>query len=139
MIVKVTTLIGAALITVECLSGLGRHQYYLSPEQRRMVEAAGWGDWIQSFVTLGLTKISICLFLKRIVDSSRVKFFLWGLIAFLVTFTSVCSFIFLGVCRPLKAYWDVGVEGKCLSDIQVRNVVIAQGGEWHSLCEAALR
>lgn len=71
------------------MNGLGRHQYYLTASQKRMHQAIVWGDSIQSFIILGLTKTSICHFLKRIVDSSRVKFFLWGLITFLVLFTTI--------------------------------------------------
>ena len=47
---------------------------------------------------------------------------------FMVLFTAVCVFLFLGICRPLEAYWDVGVQGTCLSDRQVESVIFAQGG-----------
>ena len=76
-----------------------------------------------------LTKISICLFLLRIVDSKRVKRGMYTLIGFTVLFTAISVFLFLGVCRPLKAYWDVGVNGACLSNHQVKSVVLAQGSE----------
>ena len=37
-------------------------------------------------------------------------------------------FLFIGVCQPLKAYWDVDIQNaKCLSDQQVMNIVLAQG------------
>lgn len=116
------------MVTVEVLNGLGRHEYYLEPSQRRIFQVVGWADWIQTFITLCLTKVSICLFLLRIVDSKVTRLAMYSTIAFVVLFTTVCVALFLGVCRPLKAYWDVGVDGVCLSDEQVRNVVIAQGG-----------
>lgn len=75
-----------------------------------------------------LTKISICLFLLRILETKRVKFFMYGMIAFLVLFTAVCVAMFLGVCRPLRAYWDVDVDGVCLSENQIKKLIIAQGG-----------
>ena len=128
---------GASFITAEVFNGLGRHEYYLEPSQRRNYQALSWADWVQVFITLLLTKISICLFLLRIVNSSKVTRLIYGLIGFMVLFTAVCVFLFLGICRPLKAYWDVGVQGTCLSDRQIESVVISQGGElpsWRRLC-----
>ena len=46
----------------------------------------------------------------------------------LVLFTTIITCLFLGICRPLKAYWDIGVEAVCLSDNVIENTVIAQGG-----------
>ena len=123
---------GASFVTGEVINGLGRHEYYLEPSQRRNYQALAWADWVQVFITLLLTKISICLFLLRIVASSKVKRLMYGLIVFMVLFTAVCVFLFLGICRPLKAYWDVGVKGTCLSDRQVESIVIAHGGRLQS-------
>ena len=74
------------------------------------------------------TKISICLFLLRIVDSKKVRTAMHVVIGALVVFTAIFVFLFLGVCRPLKAYWNIGVDAVCLSDNVFENVVIAQGG-----------
>ena len=80
-------------------------------------------------ITLALMKISICLFLLRIVDTKQVVRGMYALISFITIFTAVCVFLFLGVCRPLRAFWDVGVDGVCLSDYQVEKVVLVQGGK----------
>ena len=74
------------------------------------------------------TKISICLFLLRIVDSKKVRTAMHVVIGALVVFTAIFVCLFLGVCRPLKAYWDIGVDSVCLSDNVFENIVIAQGG-----------
>ncbi|KAL9131323.1 MAG: hypothetical protein Q9217_000702 [Psora testacea] len=128
-LVAATTIIGAALITCEVIvGGLGRHQYYLTFAQKKNSRALGWADWIQTFITLMFTKISICLFLLRIVDARRFKVALHGLIWFLVLFTSVCVFLFIGVCRPLKAYWNIKIQNAvCLSELQVKEIALAQG------------
>lgn len=128
---------GAGLITAEIIvGGLGRHSYYLQPSQRRLFVAVGWSDWIQTFITLMFTKISICLFLLRIVDGRKVRMAMHTLIGCLVLFTTVFTCLFLGICRPLKAYWNTGVESVCLSDKVVENILIAQGGSkalWKSM------
>ena len=74
-----------------------------------------------------LTKISICLFLLRIVDSKKVRTAMYVVIGALVLFTTIFVCLFLGVCRPLKAYWNTGVDAVCLSDNVLENVIIAQG------------
>ena len=79
------------------------------------------------------TKISICLFLLRIVSTKGVTRVVHALIACLIVFTAVCVFLFLGICRPLKAYWDVGVDGVCLSKNEERNIILAQGGNFVTL------
>lgn len=124
-----TSLIGAGLITVEVLNGLGRHEYYLTSTQRRLFQVVGWADWIQTFVTLALMKISICLFLLRIVGTKHVVRGMYVLITGITLFTAMSIFLFLGVCRPLRAYWDVGVDGLCLSNHQVESVALAQGSK----------
>ena len=53
---------------------------------------------------------------------------IYAVIGFMVLFSLIFVFLFLGVCRPLKAYWDVDVDGKCFSNPQVQSIVIAQGG-----------
>ncbi|KAL8967968.1 MAG: hypothetical protein Q9183_002677, partial [Haloplaca sp. 2 TL-2023] len=129
---KVTTCIGLGLITTEVIAaGLGRHSYYLQPEQRRLFTVLGWADWVQTFITLMLTKISICLFLLRIVDHRKIRISIYVLIGCLVLWTFVSVFLFLGICRPLNAYWDYGVDGVCMSDRVIENIVIAQGGSFY--------
>lgn len=135
-----TTLIGAAFITCEVIvGGLGRHSYYLQPSQRRNFAALGWADWIQTFITLMLTKTSICLFLLRIVDNRKIRTGIYALIGCLGLFTTICIALFLGICRPLKAYWDTRDDGVCLSDGQVEAVVLAQGGRDCILLSAYLK
>ena len=111
------------------INGLGRHEYYLTPSQRRNFKIIGWVDWMQTFITLMFTKISICLFLLRIVDSRKIRIPIYALIGCLITFTTISVCLFLGVCRPLNAYWDVGVDEFCLSDHQLESVVFAQGSK----------
>ena len=121
-------------MTSEVINGLGRHEYYLTAPQRRNFQILGWVDWMQTFITLGLTKISICVFLLRIVDSKKVKVGMYALIGCVSVFTATSVFFFLGVCRPLNAYWDVGVDGTCLSNHQIESVVLSQGSKPECLC-----
>ena len=53
---------------------------------------------------------------------------MYAIITCVTVFTSISVFLFLGVCRPLKSWWDVGVDGVCLPKHQVESIVLAQGG-----------
>ena len=128
---------GAGMITAEVLSGLGRHSFYLTANQKRNFHILAWADWIQTFITLALMKISICLFLLRIVNSRNVVRGMYAIMAYVTLFSLVSILLFLGVCRPLKSYWDVGVDGACLSNHQVESIVLAQGSRL-PLCIASI-
>ena len=133
---QLVTIIGAALVAVGVVNGLGRHEYYLSPAQRRKFQALGWADWVQTYICLMFTKTAICLFLLRIVEVGKVRTCIKATMYFVVLFSAMSVFLFIGACRPLRAYWDVGVDGVCLSDVQIKNVVLAQGSTKPRLSES---
>ncbi|KAL8743628.1 MAG: hypothetical protein Q9190_004038 [Brigantiaea leucoxantha] len=122
-----TNLIGLGLVTGEVFNGLGRHMYYLSSDHRKRFQILGWLDWIQTFISIGCQKISICYFLLRINNSRRNYVFMYTLIAVNVLLTAVIIFLFLGICQPLHAHWDVSVNGKCFSNKQVEVIIAFQG------------
>ena len=74
-------------------------------------------------------KISICLFLLRIVDTKKLRVVLWGMVGFLVLFTVVFVALFLAICSPMKAYWNVMPQARCMSDTQVEMITVGQGSE----------
>jgi len=121
---------GSSFITTAVINGLGRHAYYLTPTQLKNFEAIGWTDFVQLFITCMLIKISICLFLLRIVNSKTVTRAICALITAMVLFSMISVFLFLGVCRPLGAWWSVSVQGVCFSKRKVMNIVIAHGGRF---------
>ena len=89
----------------------------------------GWLDWIQTWITLALVKISICYFLLRIVEHKRARQFMYGMIGVLIITTTVFCLLFFGICRPLQAEWAVGIDGKCFGAYREMQIIIAQGGQ----------
>lgn len=124
---QIVNLVGLGLVTAEVFNGLGRHMYYLQPDERRRFHLIGWLDWMQTFTAIMFTKISICVFLLRIKDDRTNKVFMYSLIGANILVTAVSCSLFLGFCRPVHAYWDAGVEGKCFSKRQIMATVAAQG------------
>lgn len=99
-------------------SGMGRHIYCLSRYQ--ISQVAKWTLLSQIFISinLGLTKISICALVLRVIDRSHKRFsqFIWALIIF-VTVTHIAQLIlFLTQCRPVEANWNPSVGGNCFSE-----------------------
>ena len=127
IIAQFVNLAGLGLVTAQVFNGLGRHMYYLQPEQRQRFHLLSWLDWMQTFTTIMLTKISICVFLLRIKDNRSNKIFMYSLIGANVLVTVVSCAMFLGFCRPVHAFWDVGVEGICFSKRQLMATIAAQG------------
>jgi hypothetical protein len=121
---------GSGFVTTGVINGLGRHAYFLTPTQQKNVEALGWTDFVQIFITCMLIKVSICLFLLRIVNTRTVTRAMYALIAAMVSFSMISVFLLLGICRPLGAWWSVSVQGTCLSKHQFMNIIIAHGSRF---------
>lgn len=99
------------------MAGMGRHIYCLPSEQ--ILDLKKWAllSQIGVSITLGLMKISVCLFVLRVVDKARkgIAKALWLLIYF-VALTHILQVIMYVIqCRPLAALWNTKVKGQCLS------------------------
>ena len=95
--------------------GGGRHIRYLTLSQ--IISIRKYTDLAELFliVITCLTKVSIILFLMRIPNSQRLKYFLWILIFGLVVVNSTCAIVYILQCRPMNALWDPTAEGHCWS------------------------
>lgn len=76
-----------------------------------------------------LTKISICLFLLRLTSFDKLRRFLQGMIAFIVTTHVPLILLVILQCDPIHKYWDTQVPGSCFRKKTVEKIIIAQGGE----------
>lgn len=114
------------------VSGMGRHTYCLAPQQ--IFDVVKYGLFAQIFISmsLGATKISVCVFMLRVVDTAqkRISRFLWVLIAFVTATHFVQIVLFLVQCRPLKAVWDPFQKGHCFSLHIVYMIAYTNFGEF---------
>lgn len=111
------------------LYGLGRHKYYLSHYDYKEFLKYDYLDWIQAFITLAVSKISICLFLLRLSKFNKLKRVLWGLIGFVVVTHLPLTILMIAQCDPVSRAWNTALTGKCFSKQMVKDVLIAQGGK----------
>ena len=114
---------------VEVANGLGQHRYHLSNAEFSMFQKYSYLDWLQVFISLALSKISICLFLLRLSSFNRLEILLYALIAFLVLSTIPLTLLMALQCSPVDKYWSSEVAGHCFSKNAVEKIVIVQGGE----------
>ncbi len=124
--------VGMGFVMLEVDYGLGRHVQYLPPAHYEGFLKYNFLDWIQVFITLALSKISICLFLLRISKFERWRWFLFGLIGFLVVTHVPLTLLFMFQCIPLQKNWETveqTVPGHCMSKRAVEKIIIVQGGE----------
>ena len=124
--------VGMGFVMLEVDYGLGRHVQYIPSDHYEGFLKYNFLDWIQVFVTLALSKISICLFLLRISKFERWRWFLFGLIAFLVVTHVPLTLLFTFQCIPLQKNWETvmgPVPGHCMSKKVVEKIIIVQGGE----------
>lgn len=110
------------------LYGLGRHKYYLTDYSVKEFRKYDFLDWIQSFITLAVSKISICLLLLRLSKFNKSKVALQALIGFLVATHLPLVFLYIFQCSPVSKAWNTDLEGKCFSKDAVLRILIAQGG-----------
>ena len=124
--------VGMGFVMLEVDYGLGRHVQYLPLDHYEGFLKYNFLDWIQVFITLALSKISICLFLLRISKFERWRWFLFGLIGFLVVTHVPLTLLFIFQCIPLQKNWETveeAVPGHCMSKKVVEKIIIVQGGE----------
>ncbi|KAL2878379.1 hypothetical protein SGCOL_006350 [Colletotrichum sp. CLE4] len=100
--------LGIVRYGVQCAqgnTGNGKHRWYISTEEYVNNNMLGWFAQILLFASICLLKCSIMLLLLRIKDSSRLKYFLWSVMAGLVITNFGVIIILLAECDPVNAYW----------------------------------
>lgn len=107
--------------------GLGRHKYYLSDYDIKEFRKFDYLDWIQTFITLAISKISICLLLLRLSKFSKLKKVLHTLIGFIVITHLPLLILIIVQCQPVEKYWDTDLRGHCFSKEMLANILVAQG------------
>lgn len=118
-----------ALVIVEIRYGFGRHKSYLSQHQLQEFQKYSYGEWMQTFATLMFTKVSVCLLILRITISEAFIRPLQALIAFLVLSNVILTVLWIVQCIPLARAWDTTIQGTCLTNGQLDQIILAQASK----------
>ncbi|KAK3176114.1 hypothetical protein OEA41_007436 [Lepraria neglecta] len=127
LLAQIVNAVGMGFVMLEVYYGLGRHVQYLPADHYVGFLKYNFLDWVQVFMVLALSKISICLFLLRISKFERWRNFLFGLIGFIIITHTPLTILFLLQCIPLNKNWDTSVPGHCFSKPSVEVIIIIQG------------
>ena len=107
---------------------------YLNP-----VEAINLQHWslaaeLQAGIGIGVTKVSICWFILRILKQTRrnVRILIWIDIAFVVATTAAYAFSQGLACIPLESYWNPTIHGKCLTKNSLNVVALVNNSAYMS-------
>ena len=105
-------------------AGFGRHVYDLSSPQLSLAVKYIILSETAFTLSLAFSKISICLFLLKILGNSHAKkrqWFLYLTICLLLVTAAVCVGQQLGQCQPANKLWRPEVPGICENpDVQMK-------------------
>lgn len=126
-----------ALVVVEVHYGFGRHKTDLTQQEYSDFTRYSYGEWIQTFATLMFTKVSICLFLLRIVINKPFIRSLQLLIGALVLSNIVLTLIWILQCRPVWLSWvNPETPGSCFTQLTLRRIILTQASKSMITCSS---
>ncbi|KAI4201572.1 MAG: hypothetical protein LQ350_003187 [Teloschistes chrysophthalmus] len=118
----------APLLTVSVKDGLGRHAYYLDPEDAIEATKLAIISNPLVFLAAAFPNISVAISLNRILVPEPWKLsFLIGIPILQCVVASICSIITYTECSPLRAIWDPMVPHKCIPTTTVLGLLYLNG------------
>ncbi|CAO1600386.1 hypothetical protein XANCAGTX0491_004076 [Xanthoria calcicola] len=118
----------APLITISVHEGLGRHNFYLTPEASiRSAKLAILSNPLV-FLAAAWPNISVAISLDRIlVPHPWPRAFLYGIPIVQCLFALICSIVTYTECSPLEALWNPFIPHRCLPPKTVVGILDANG------------
>ncbi|MCJ1265819.1 hypothetical protein MMC22_005700 [Lobaria immixta] len=126
----VLALLATVLTLIAIDRGLGRHLYYLTPWERQ--QQSKYNSLSQTFCIMSLCfcKVSICISLLRIIQTSRQRAMQWILYAIILLVLTVNVIVVITLyeqCRPVSKVWNRKIPGTCWAFPIELYVAIMQG------------
>lgn len=117
-----------AIFQVE--NGFGRHIEYLQPDQISKVFLITTILTMLHTVGTFLVRISVCLFVLRLVPVTHRKFYRYTylLIAFFAVITTATFMLFLLACIPIQGAWNREIKARCIARSDLSIIARTQGG-----------
>lgn len=119
-------IIASGLVIVEVHYGFGRHKIDLSEWHYIEFMKYSYGEWIQTFQTLMLTKLSICFFILRIPVEKHLIRPIQGAIIALIVSNVVLTLLWVFQCNPIASAWNKQISDLCFSNGQLQRIIISQ-------------
>lgn len=128
---SVLALLATVLTLVAINRGLGRHLFSLTPWERQ--QQSKYNTLSQTFCIMSLCfcKVSICISLLRIIQTSRqraMKWILYAIMLLVLTVNVVVVVTLYEQCQPVSKVWNRAISGTCWTFPIELYVAIMQGG-----------
>jgi hypothetical protein len=89
-------------------AGINRHVWDLRPEECTKAGLVAWATEVLFLTSLCLTKFSVLLFFRRLIDRSHSPWIskaIWGAIAFTIAYFFAFFFFLVFACDPINSAW----------------------------------
>lgn len=94
--------------------GIGRHMYYLEPDQISQTFKWLWAAEPTNLFAVFLVRLSISLFFLRLVPRKKIYLrLIWGIITALIISDVFVTIYYFFQCRPLRKVWEPATPGSC--------------------------
>ncbi|EZF30147.1 hypothetical protein H109_01242 [Trichophyton interdigitale MR816] len=124
----VLAIMDTSLLTASVHHGLGKHATSLTEAEYINANKYNWISQGCHVMSTNFGKVSVILFLLRIVVNSRSqRVFLYTVMAMLMVINSVCVFTIFGQCTPTSRLWDQDIPGYCWPPHYQRDYAFFQG------------
>jgi hypothetical protein len=130
-------IINTILVTISAHHGTGRHAADLTPYQ--VMESTKYNWLSQGFHVMSTNwgKVSVGLFLLRIIQkvkSRRHAPVMYGGLVLMTLVNVVCVYTIYGQCAPTHRLWDQAVHGECWDPQVQRDYAFFQGCKLSTTC-----
>ncbi|KAF2183036.1 hypothetical protein K469DRAFT_539100, partial [Zopfia rhizophila CBS 207.26] len=111
--------IGGIIATLVAMQyGLGIHIWDVDSSRVISMQKCGFASQVLYPPSLAFTKLSILLFLSRVVPvTSSWKKGIWAIVAFVVCQETAFTITLVLQCRPTTFYWDKSIDGTCINQV----------------------
>ena len=128
---KLLSTVNTAFFTAAANNGLGRHAYYLSPEQQ--METVRLQTIANPFglMAFALPKISVAILLTRIMAPTKWrKRSLFAVSISVLIFTIICDILLFAQCSPSRSLWNPMISHTCWPNSVLTDFTIFVGCQW---------
>jgi hypothetical protein len=124
---QVLAILNTICVSIAISHGMGRHSYYLTAEQRVAACKYIYLSYGFSIMSTCFGKISVALFLLRLVGGGGMeRWFYAGIVSLLVVNITCTAFVY-AQCTPARALWDIGIPHKCWDPLIQQRYSFFQG------------
>jgi hypothetical protein len=121
------TVVEAALTIQAVTRGKGKRTMYLQQADIEYISMYSWIAQIVLFPAMALVKISVCLLITRINNSSRLKWLTNTVIAVLAVSSLEVVIVLLAQCKPMSASWRPK-DGVCWpTEVRIYSIYVQAG------------